>query len=324
MIDKITIRLQNIKEDIRKEDSWKLLKNTGEKLVYIRKLKNSKSILGGGWGLLLTFVTDITNQTICSLSIKGSLRKWYFGKNCKRDLSLSEFSHCIDLLSEAIGVNKEILLQGRVTKIETGATLVLPARYRVVQDRLYSYPKLQRNKVYDSTLYFGDKRKSSYHLILYDKYEEIYKNRKDKSRMLKANLKIYFMRFEISVNTPSRISFFKEEVNTVQKISDNWDKIGEHLLNTFEKIKYADFSGEPELGNKSYNEFKKLAIFYGIKTIGMNYFVDQINSSDMSNKVNLISNFSGIAEHFSRNNENYKHNIYLKLKEKISRLSKSL
>jgi hypothetical protein len=74
---------------------------------------------------------------------------------------------------------------------------------------MYSFPRLSRNN-YKGSLYFGDKKESSFTLIFYDKLLELNKYKpKMLQRNLKANSKIFFCRYEICLNKVSQCRKFK-------------------------------------------------------------------------------------------------------------------
>ncbi len=321
MVDKVKMYLTNVKIKSIVSDDWKYFKKTDSHWYFKRKLKNPRSILGGNYSLILIAVIDEDNSKTCCLTIRGSLRKWYFGRNCRRDLTVNELAECTKLLSAALRLAPVQILDAQINQIEFGVTLTLPAEYRKLQDCLYFYPRLSRNQ-YNTTLYFGDKTKSSYNLILYDKYEEIFKNRNNKDNMYKANQKIYFMRYEISVNKLSSVPFFRERAQTLRMILwGYWNEIGNHLLATFDKIKYVDFTSEPGKEIACYQDVNKLIMYNGIVKEGLSYYIEKINSSKISNKSHLFSSILSVAEYFNSENENYKHTAYSVLSKKITRLS---
>ena len=139
------------------------------------------------------------------LTLLGSLRKWYFGKNTRQNLTLTKFKECIKILSEKTGVKEAKLWKANITRIECGLTIILPHKYKNIIDCFVKYKNFEREIKGDTTLYF---KGENFNLMMYDKLDEINKNKilNDTKKLVKS--KLYIFRFEVDVIKVSGVAFY--------------------------------------------------------------------------------------------------------------------
>src|SRR5690606_10170527 len=139
MIDSIKIMLNdyNPKEDTI---SWKEYKKEefSNKILYKGLLYNSK-FDKKKFPLRLLLTTNEKTEKF-SLSIIGSIRKWYYQKNSRIDLKPDEFIDCIRLMSDELSLDFEtFLINGKITELEVGITLLLKSEMRDINDCFVKY-----------------------------------------------------------------------------------------------------------------------------------------------------------------------------------------
>lgn len=199
-----------------------------------------------------------------SLSISGSIRKWYFNKNSRSDLKYEEFNDSLNLLANDIGINLETLLNGKVTKIELGLTILLKAKMRRLIDCLIKYRNAEREIFKETTLYF---KFGNYKLVFYDKYLEMNKCTKWTKKEEIVFNKFYFLRFEINANKVSGTNL-KTDYNTPKKIIENWNSIPSLIENYISDIVFVDvISSKKRNEIRSYSNLKNYLLHLGIKKL---------------------------------------------------------
>ncbi|WP_300355528.1 hypothetical protein [Fluviicola sp.] len=60
-----------------------------------------------------------------SVTLYGSIRKWFYGKYTYRNLTKEDFVECIDLISERLGVSENEMWGARTMQIEISLSLIL-------------------------------------------------------------------------------------------------------------------------------------------------------------------------------------------------------
>ncbi len=317
-VDNASIHLENINGEILQKFNWqkKQSKNRIEYWEYFVKntfiLNNSSK----NYHLKLTLKKD-KKTDFYKLIIQNSLRKWYFNKNVKRDLYKLELWDCLYKLSYVLNVPFEKVLNAKITKLEIGFTVALNPIYRKLQEGIYFYKRLERWAIKETT-YFG-KKNCSYHLKYYDKLTECYKHSKNGKYLHKLNQKIYFLRFEVSVNKISKVSFYKKNTSSFKDVFSNWDIVMNEIYQTAKKVNYIDW-----MSNFKTNEIETNLLlenenyYYGIQTKGLHTIIQQIANFKSNNK----THYRRRLENFIKDNSagEYKHlynNFLSKLGRKI-------
>jgi len=296
--------------------NWKFLEQYEYKKVFKYEINNPNAMFKGNAKLLLYYNENIKKNKK-HLTIIGSVRKWYFGKNVRRDLTKTELLDCIDILSKILFINKQDLLNATITKIEVGATLTLNAKFRVMLDCMYSFPRLNR-KNYKGSLYFGDKKESSFTLIFYDKLLELNKYKpKMLQKNLKANSKIFFCRYEICLNKVSQCRKFK--IKTLNELLNNWEMVQQYVLKETEKIKFVDYISpiKPNVKNRKYKRNYLL-----MQKNGFVSTIKDLKTNSVNNHTNRINREVEFVKKYSQGIYKNLHNEFVNaLKQKLQKLS---
>lgn len=282
-VDNASIHLKNIKEDILDRFDWQ--NKTAENGVKYWEcfIANSFNLKQSKNHRLKLILKKDKQTDFYKLIVRNSLRKWYFNRNGTRDLYKMELWDCLYKLSQVLDISFEEILDAKITQIELGFTTLLKPIYRKLQEGMYFYGRLDR-WTYNETTYFGFKN-SSYHLKFYDKLAECYKHTSNAKQLKELNQKIYFMRFEISINEVSAVSFYKDNVSTFRDLFSNWDKVMDKIYKTASKVCYIDWMSDFKTTKIDNNALLEKEIYYkGIQNKGLHKIMQQIKNFDSTNR----------------------------------------
>jgi|GEM_PF-2478197 len=259
-----------------------------------------------------------------SLSIRGSIRKWYYQENSRKDLNYAEFVDCIGLLAREIGMRENELWNSKVVKVEVGVTLLVDKKFKGIKDCFVRYRNSSRYEKGDeiTTVYFGFK---NYKLKIYDKYIEMNKRKNLESHPYsEVNERLHFPRLEIVVNKVSGVPFFKKKANTLRKIEENWDEILEKFLNHFKKVNFVNIlSAENRLREiGSYADFRNFLAYEGINNYGLSECLDCLNHTGIltNNKTKYMNDLTKLYESFKVKDDQLKEEFFERLEKKLNRI----
>lgn len=324
MIDNIKITINNYSPSeiinwvtCDKDNSAYLHKTFQKAKIFNSKFKRKKHSMK----LLLT--ADEKKEEF-SLSISGSIRKWYYQENSRKDLNYAEFVDCIGLLAREIGIRESELWNAKVMKVEVGVTLLVDKKFKGIKDCFVRYRQSGRYEMGDdiTTVYFGF---GNYKLKIYDKYLEMNKRRKIKDSTFKTvNERFHFPRLEIVVNKVSGVPFFKRKANTLRKIEENWEEILNEFLNHFKKVNFVNvLSKENELREvTSYSDFRNYMAYEGINKHTLSSSLDCLNHTGIltNNKTKYMNDLIKLFESFRVKDDKLKEDFFMLLDKKLNRL----
>ncbi|NDP27068.1 MAG: hypothetical protein GZ087_06545 [Flavobacterium sp.] len=317
MLDKIKIILKNYtpSEDIR----WKPkeVKNCPPtKYFYIAKIYNS-NFSKKKFSLKLLLTADEKND-IFSLSINGSIRKWYYQKNSRKDLNFKEFIDCIELIAKELNTDVKTVLSGKVTQLEVGLTLLLKSEMREINDCLVKYRNAEREVFEETTLYF---KFVNYKLIFYDKFLEMNKNTIWSDIEENVFKKFYFLRFEINAKKVSGMTF-KNKFDTIEKIRNNWNMLPSVIEKYINDIVFVDvISEDKKIEINDYSDFVNYLTFLGIKKYGVLESINLFGKSlNINNKSKKLEEFINTYRTNVTNEFDFKAKLLVELRKKLDRL----
>lgn len=271
MVDNIKFILEDFSPSEEFTVGWdKLKKEYPNKYLYTTLLYNRQyKVQKHPLKLLLT--ADKKTEKF-SLSISGSIRKWYYQKNSRKDLKQEEFEGCIRLLSKELCIDEKVLLKGKVTKLELGLTILLKSKFKGIIDCFVKYRNAKRDNKFKTTLYFEFK---NYKLVFYEKFSEMNKGKILNKGQEKFSKKFDLLRFEISLKKISG-TVYKNKFNTIGKIIDQWEIILKIMEKYISNIVFVDvLSKEKEMESKinDYSSIRDFIFFLGIKSYGLHKFI---------------------------------------------------
>ncbi|RED26934.1 hypothetical protein BD847_0865 [Flavobacterium cutihirudinis] len=317
MIDKIKISLNDYSPNDNINWKSKEVKNCPpEKYFYKAKLYNSK-FATKKFPLKLLLTANEKNN-IFSLNIRGSIRKWYYQENSRKDLNSNEFDKCLKFIAEELNTELKTLLKGKITQLEVGVTLLLKSEMRNLIDCFVKYRNAERKIVKKTSLYFHFK---NYNLIFYDKYLEI--NNNDIRPQKKRNVfnKFYLFRFEVNAKKVSG-TILKSKFNTLEKLRNNWNQLPPMLEKYIDDIVFVDvISKEKETDIKDYPDFINHIAYMGIKKYGVIESINLFNKFvNTSNKKKKLEDFINIYRSNVTNELDLKRKLSTALAKKLDRL----
>ena len=135
---------------------------------------------------------------------------------------------------------------------------------------IFDYIASRKNTYSDSGVEF---KSSNYDVIFYDVLRRIYNRKGKKQSQLKKIAKNNFLfRYEIQCHKISGTPMFENKLNTLLKIYDSWDYIGENLLKTFCAVKFVNVLSPEisvELKESTLKTMKNYLVYQGMKKIGL-------------------------------------------------------
>ncbi|MCK8142477.1 hypothetical protein MW871_11295 [Flavobacterium sp. I-SCBP12n] len=268
---------------------------------------------------LRMLLTENLKAKTYTLSINGSIRKWYFDKNSRKDLNYFEFVDCIEILGGKLGLKKgEIWTKFKVTKLEIGITLLLKSFNNDILNCFVKYRNAERDDKNCTTVYF---KFNNYILKIYDKYLEIMQKQQTDLNKNIIN-KFLFFRFEISIKKISGTSFNKN-YNELSLLKSNWNMFPNELKKYLGNIKFVDtISKEKTITEKiSYNDFIKWKIYSEMKSNGIYRTIMDFNEKVLpNNKSKYFNDLMDNYKSFVASEKDYKAIILLELEKKTNRL----
>lgn len=298
--------------------------------IWSREITNDKANLKRRFRITLMLYYDDAKEKL-SISLNGSIRKWYFGENTRKDLNYSEFLDCIKLLSAKIGISEEYLWNAKVTQLESGITLLLKSDFKKINCCFIKYRNLER--IEDrNTLYFEGKKspdceKSKYRIKLYEKYLEINKNdeRFEKNpKKLNVHKKFFFFRMEIVIDKVSANNFYEKKANTLNKIKRNWNVINEKQIKYFESMHFVDMISKEKVINIETLGIRNSRRYLQFQKINRNGFFEELEKFEFDNRgtnsTKKLKVYLKNYEYFLEQKINYRSVVLAELKKKLSRL----
>ncbi|MCD9855729.1 hypothetical protein LUD75_13480 [Epilithonimonas sp. JDS] len=220
----------------------------------------------------IVFRRDI-NAEIGKLWFEQNIRRNYFSRTrtsendfdiAVSDLTYYDFVEEIEYWANELELDKRIFWNANVTKVELGVTLHFKSPMVGIFSCFGSLKHITRKHIYDFGVKFiGD----NYQVSIYDKLErafytkEVFDNlNKPRKENLKSAIKKIkaFIRYEIKITTTSGIlpAGFKK-VRTLKDIKDNWNNLGDSLLNKFNHFTFVDVISPAIEKEIIYQQFKK-------------------------------------------------------------------
>ncbi|KAF2336159.1 hypothetical protein [Flavobacterium daemonense] len=298
--------------------------------IFSREISNEKAKVKRPFEITLMLYYDDEKDKF-TIGFNGSIRKWYFGKNTRRNLTPTQLKDCIKLLSVKIGIREQDLLNARVTQLESGVTLLLKSDFKEVINCFARHRTFSR-EVDGTTVYFkGKKTKegkdSIYKYKFYEKYLEINKNDKNfRENPIKMNVhkKFLFFRFEIVIKKVSGMDFYKTKAKTLNNIIINWEEINLELINRFQAIQFIDLISDEKIIDSTKLGKRDSEKYLNFQRIRKNGFLRELEKFELTNtstnRTTKTKAFFKNYEMFLDKKIDYKNELYQALKRKIDSL----
>lgn len=247
-------------------------------------------------------------------TVKGSLRKFYYGKNnAVADLTPKQFCKCIARIASQLQLPVDEIWYSDFTFMEFGANMTLPAAYKILMYCLSTFSRRKKNGYEGETVYFKNKSKEN---KFYDKLSEIFAkggvNKKVHETLSKY---IFAFRYEVRLK-PANIKNFSE--NKVIDIYKNWNFFIDYWKKEFEKVKFENRTpikidlNEGSIGLKD------------IKNYFISRYIESIGGLEEAEKIIRQSNAERKAAYFRNISEIYVPNHDTDFKQMIDTLNRAV
>ena len=263
-------------DDIQEDDSEDSNANKYRKYLYIKYivLREPKKL------------PNVEYEIRTELTIHRNIRKDWFGEGSSKDLGSKNFVGVIKKYADLFGVEEKKIWNARVTKVELGVTLKLSSKMKGILSCFDSFKGITEKNIYgeNGIGFIGE----NFSISIYDKLirlidnNEIFKKSKNKKRLLKKISKNhYFLRFELKIEKVSGFyrSDFKNRINHLKEIRDNWNFLGKAVLKLYSDINYIDLISpevQDTIKGQERKPMDKFLKFTGMKMIGADKFFNQI------------------------------------------------
>ena len=274
------------------------------------------------YGLRMLLSKNLNTETY-TLTIDGSIRKWYLNENGRRDLNVIQFEDCIELLGKKIGLKQgEVWKIFKVTALEVGVTLLLKSCFRNIMDCFVKYRNANRCDKFKTTVYFHFK---NYDILLYDKFDQMKGNKILTKKETNIFNKFHFLRFEISATKVSNTTFAKR-FDTLELIKNNWSELSIILTEYLNKMEFIDLISSENLAEpKTVLDFNRQIKFLGMKSKGILNTIEAFRKIEQkNNRSKHLNELFNIYRSFISNDRDYKGELLLALKKKTDRLSNKI
>lgn len=160
------------------------------------------------------------------VTIRGSLRKWWYGSNSFRDLTSTHFNEALIQLSKSLNMPYAQLREASFSQCEIGLNVRVRIPPQDIEKRILKYGRLcleKRESIAETTLYFKGVDKT---LVLYDKGKERFDMGGDSIKKLSQALArngIYYLRIEFRLK--DKKAFMDHglgKINNLGSLGDNY------------------------------------------------------------------------------------------------------
>ncbi len=165
------------------------------------------------------------------VTLKGSLRKWYYGDFSNRDLTLPAFIKATKHIADLLNVPWDIFNKAKISQTEIGLSVPLSIPFSELRPKIVSYGTHHVGVVRGKgmtrdnygTLYFGE-RDCEFRLKIYDKSKEIL----DKDILSEGDTAPNLIRIEFTLDDKDT---FKRKglppIANIRGLIEHWEKLYE-------------------------------------------------------------------------------------------------
>jgi len=261
-------------------------------------------------------------ETPVRLSFNGSLSKYYYGNNLAQ-LNWDDIEKAINELSDNLNIN---LNEAILTRLDIAVNLTLEKSVNNYIHNLYSTKK-KGILIYNDSITFISTTKD---ITFYDKLKELKKNDKNTYHNLPIELKNKnILRYELRLKKNLK-SHFNTNNFTIEHLFqlENQHKIVDLWVNHYLKINTFININAPISLLKKRNGLKDYLSYIGLKTIGIEKVINNIQTVDFNVK-DIYSKRSKMKKNLNKFIKETKCNLLedkkiIELNNKIELLSKLL
>jgi len=214
------------------------------------------------------------------LRITGSLRKWYYGAKSTKDFIKEDFVKALRLVSRYLEISYNSILEFNVSRVEIGRNIrlkvpVSPFLGIVAGFSSNSY-KLRQEKGWRHF------RTGNFKVTLYDKIQEINKNKKPKRKLINElddnqqyKKKVNLLRIEFTIMGGMSKVQTKLGFSSLREFVDNYQELYVFYWKNCKKLRLLeDFPINIIPMNNSWGDLKKVILEEAIKSQGYDRIMD--------------------------------------------------
>lgn len=267
------------------------------------------------------------------VTIKGSVRKWYFGNNSVKDLTLLQFIEATNHIAERLSMSWTNFRIAKVSQVELGLNIPISIPFSVLSKKIVSYGTHKKSNVIGKgrtkgnygTLYFGEhkskygdvddnKHDCEFRLKIYDKCKEIEDKRDfvDDTILPDANI----MRIEFTADDKDtfkrkglpRISDINGLINNWHSLYELWAReVGRiALLSSISDVNDLDI--DAVLFSEAINMYGWSGLMKNIEEYASECFKTKASANNAKTKIRKRIN--NLLDNHSNPNEYRKINLY--------------
>ncbi len=213
------------------------------------------------------------------VTIEGNLRKFYFQKNGFQDLTKAQFVEVFKIISKQTGIKFRHLMMFLFSYCELGVNVRLPKGFADLPRNFLFCSTRKREAQGDYVKFIG----SDSNIMVYCKAKEIHQNRPELAEKILS--KQCYLRVELQIHNPDKVNATKI-CRTPQLMFDNWEKLGELLLDRFEQIEFWNIIGAEKVldSPKSAGDYSKQLIYKQIEAEGVYQFATNLHETGLASQ----------------------------------------
>jgi hypothetical protein len=255
-------------------------------------------------------------------TIKGSLRKWWYGSKSTKDFCKQDFDVAINLLFDILEIPQKQRKYFYIARIEVGLNVRVKLSCSEIARRIVGYKrKSYERKPYSTGIMYNSKTVKG--AKLYDKVEEI--SRGFKGKLIKDDEEVLFLKDYADKNI-FRIEFPIAQNAVINRelgfgnIEDSityFDNLYIYFWGQIQYLQYSDaYDRMPCLDceNKSNKEFNDYLKCIGIWYLGIERVVEMTKKLKDRNTTRIVKNFfeKNLYENPTVKNDSYDKNAFMK------------
>lgn len=259
------------------------------------------------------------------LTLKNSVRKWYYGANSLQDFCKTDLEDCAELIASKLCISTEFFRDFRNYQLELGLTTEHDKNFSLFPLSIIEHKYIKRQlRVDNETVSFlGD----NCTLSCYDKGAEI-ENKKSLKEKLNLPDDKFYLRSEIKITKVSGVKTACENFRTFGDLIDNYEETYNYLVKQLQYINFIDCispsvtqyllsqkesRSDDKNKNKDFHDFIR---FLGLEYIGFVKF-NQMAKIFTNRPSKQLKTYTEIEERFRLlQKTTYRRIFFQKIKEK--------
>lgn len=246
------------------------------------------------WNLNRDFYLDLTIIEGKYCILKGSIRKWFFGKDTLKDLTYTDLEICLRKIATILHIDYKSFLNSSIRKLEFGKNIWVSFEPDMILGSLLRHPRLKKISTWpDSKKFIGD----DLQLIFYNKLKEMKKKGITMSKVPWDKKNLHLLRYEIrmkntvllNIENSVNISHFDEKKIRITELKDlltHYDILLKQWRMRYLEISKIVSKEREKILSTTYDVTKRMKrdiMLFGVHSLGNDMILNLINNSIISN-----------------------------------------